>query len=119
MGKLTFHHTESQWYLGQHLAPILTLFAIFSVALNAMQVGLSVPDNERLPGWYHFAGVSRWFAVVSLILVAVFVALILDIVGFMFVHNLWFSWIVLRHEKEKAKGNTGGAQTPVFQSSVV
>ena len=62
LGKLTFHHSDAQWgaYLGRFLAPLLSLFAVLSVALGAMQVELGVQGSlhDSLPKWTYFAYVS-------------------------------------------------------------
>ena len=62
LGKLTFHHSDAQWgaYLGRFLAPLLSLFAVLSVALGAMQVELGVQGSlhDSLPNWTYFAHVS-------------------------------------------------------------
>jgi hypothetical protein len=54
-------------YFSPFLAPLLFVFAIFSVLLSAMQVALAVEalDSKR---WLAFWNVSRWFAVVSIFL---------------------------------------------------
>jgi hypothetical protein len=54
-------------YFSPFLAPLLFVFAIFSVLLSAMQVALAVEalDSRR---WLAFWNVSRWFAVVSIFL---------------------------------------------------
>jgi hypothetical protein len=54
-------------YFSPFFAPLLFVFAIFSVLLSAMQVALAVEarDSRR---WVAFWNVSRWFAVVSIFL---------------------------------------------------
>lgn len=52
-------------YFSPYFAPLLFVFAIFSVLLSAMQVALAVEalDSKK---WVAFWNVSRWFAVVSI-----------------------------------------------------
>ena len=86
-GKLTFHHVDTQWasMLGSLLAPLLSVFAILSVVLSAMQVELAVPDTAGNARWAAFSSVSRWFCVVTLVVAAAVIACLGLFVVFMFV----------------------------------
>ena len=73
--KLTFHHIDAQWgaYLGRFLAPILSISALLSVPLSAMQAELGVRGSlqDSSPTWTHFAHVSRWFSRLILVITAI------------------------------------------------
>jgi hypothetical protein len=73
--KAYFHKVVWQYgnYLAQYYAPYLFLFAVFSVVLSAMQVGVAA-KNE----WQSFYDVSAWFSVATLIVVCL---VILGIIG--------------------------------------
>lgn len=106
LGKLTFHHMHPQWrsYLGQFFGPLLSIFAIFSVVLSAMQVGLAAQgfrDVER--NWTVFSSVSRWFSLATILLVAIGVLLLIALIIFMGVHDIWFAQSVLR-QKKRSRG---------------
>ncbi|KAK0632481.1 hypothetical protein B0T14DRAFT_419489 [Immersiella caudata] len=78
-GKLAYFHIYPQWgsFLAHILAPIITIFAVFSVVLNSMQVGLAAldmgPGNEG-SGWPAFVSVSIYFPVAIIISIAIVVA---------------------------------------------
>lgn len=75
---LAYYHIFPQWgsFLTHILAPIVTVFAVFSVVLNSMQVGLAAldmgPGNED-SGWPAFISVSIYFPVAIIISVAIIV----------------------------------------------
>ncbi len=78
--KSRYHQVEWQYgaYFAQYYAPILFLFAVFSLLLSAMQVVLAVQPVLEVndSSWLAFATVSRGFSVFTIFL-AVFVALLL------------------------------------------
>lgn len=116
--KLTFHHIDAQWgsYLGHFLAPLLSVFAIISVALNAMQVELGVQGSLQgtIPKWTYFAYVSRWFSCLILVIIALTVLSFSLLLAFMAVHDIWFARSVLR---QKGQGVAGISDK--FKSGVV
>ncbi|KAK0655625.1 hypothetical protein B0T16DRAFT_318965 [Cercophora newfieldiana] len=78
-GQLAYFHIYPQWgsFLEHILAPIITIFAVFSVVLNSMQVGLAAldmgPGNEG-SGWPAFVSVSVYFPIAIIIFIAIVVA---------------------------------------------
>ncbi|KAK1829435.1 hypothetical protein QBC39DRAFT_356560 [Podospora conica] len=85
-GHLAYFHMHPQWgsVMSRILAPVVTVFAIFSVALNSMQVALQAldmtegGDGER---WRGLVSASLWFPIVLMILIAVsFLVFVLGIV---------------------------------------
>lgn len=101
--KLTFHHIDAQWgaYLRRFLAPILSIFAVLSVALSAMQVELGVQGSlqESLPKWTYFAYVSRWFSCLILVIIVITVIFFSLLIAFMVLHDIWFARSVLRQRR--------------------
>lgn len=75
--KLTFHHIDAQWgaYLARFLAQMLSIFAVLSIALSAMQVELGVQGSlqDSLLEWTYFAYVSRWFSCLILVIIVIIV----------------------------------------------
>ncbi|KAK1757310.1 hypothetical protein QBC47DRAFT_153965 [Echria macrotheca] len=77
--RLAYFHIYPQWgsFLAHIFAPVITVFAIFSVVLNSMQVGLAAlamgPGNED-SGWPAFISVSVYFPVAIIIFVAGFLS---------------------------------------------
>lgn len=64
-------HGQYGAYFAQFYAPILFIFAAFSVALGAMQVALATePFIPVRPSWIAFARVSRGFSICALVCVA-------------------------------------------------
>jgi hypothetical protein len=59
-------------YFARFYGPILFIFAVFSVVLNAMQVALAVLPLSDIqpPSWSAFARASKGFAVFTLVCVA-------------------------------------------------
>lgn len=101
--KLTFHHIDAQWgaYLGRFLAPLLSIFAVLSVALSAMQVELGVQGSlqESLPKWTYFAYVSRWFSCLILVIIVITMIFFSLLIAFMVLHDIWFARSVYRQRR--------------------
>ncbi|KAM7194935.1 hypothetical protein V8F33_006977 [Rhypophila sp. PSN 637] len=75
--KLAYFHIYPQWgqFLNHVLAPVITVFAVSTVVLNSMQVSLAAIDmgpegSADTDGWPRFIGLSKWFPIVVMILIA-------------------------------------------------
>ncbi|KAM7213522.1 hypothetical protein V8F06_011077 [Rhypophila decipiens] len=75
--KLAYFHIYPQWgqFLNAALAPVITVFAVSTVVLNSMQVSLAAIDmgpegSGDTDGWPRFIGLSKWFPIVVMILIA-------------------------------------------------
>ena len=116
--KLTFHHIDAQWgaYLGHFLAPLLSIFAVLSVALSAMQVELGVQGSLQysLPKWTHFAYVSRWFSCLILVIIVITALFFSLLIAFMALHDIWFARSVLQQRRRAPAEISNG-----FKSGVV
>ncbi|KAK0753738.1 hypothetical protein B0T18DRAFT_337548 [Schizothecium vesticola] len=108
---LAYFHMHPQWgsFMSRILAPVVTVFAIFSVALNSMQVALQAlqmtegGDGER---WRGLVAASLWFPVVLLVLIAV--AFLFFIGGLM----LMASKDLIQSNSVRRKKKEGGADGP-------
>ena len=75
-------HEQHGAYFAQFYGPILFMFGIFSVALNAMQVVLAVQPIVQLGrSWITFAQVSRGFSICTLLCVTLVVLLLLSLLA--------------------------------------
>lgn len=107
LGKLTFHHINAQWgtFLNGAIAPFIVIFVVFSVILNAMQVGLAVQGIHDVQlSWAAFVNVSKWFAVLVLILATLVVGFMFSITAFFFIHDIWFAQTIVRGKKKDPHG---------------
>jgi hypothetical protein len=119
LGKVTFHHVDAQWgtYLGKWLTPMLSLFAIFSVILSAMQVELAVQNNSKdINKWDIFSDISRWFSIATILLTAMGIVFLCLLIIFMFFHDIWFAQMVLRQERGR---KCQGLREVDFKSGVI
>jgi hypothetical protein len=83
----TYHQIHQQYgaRFAQYYAPLLFIFAVFSVALSAMQVALAYPTTMPSDqSWISFAKVSRGFSISTLVFVA-FCGLLLLVTFFVMV----------------------------------
>ncbi|KAK0628359.1 hypothetical protein B0T17DRAFT_588497 [Bombardia bombarda] len=76
-GRLAYFHIYPQWgsFLAHILAPVITVFAVCSVVLNSMQVSLAalamgVGPDFQVSGWPSFIGVSLYFPIAVIVLIA-------------------------------------------------
>ncbi|KAH0829765.1 hypothetical protein AYO21_06752 [Fonsecaea monophora] len=82
--RYTYQKVHGQYgaYFAQFYGPILFVFGVFSVALSAMQVGLAIQPFVKVgPSWTVFAEVSRWFAISTLLCVALIVLFLIAILA--------------------------------------
>lgn len=104
-GKLAYFHIYPQWgsFLKHTLAPIVTIFAVCSVVLNAMQVGLSAVAMLQTPPdglWPRFVAVSIWFSVVLMAGIAAGLVAVLFGIGIMGLKDLFRGNSVRRQKKK-------------------
>jgi hypothetical protein len=68
LGTTTYQHVGLQYIddFSPYFTPLLFVFAVVAIMLNAMQVGLQAVDLEAV-GWPGFVCLSRWFAIASII----------------------------------------------------
>ena len=104
--KMTFHHIHAQWrpFLGQIFTPLLSLLAIFTIILNAMQVELAVePIMDKENQWPAFAEFSRDMSILILVLTAGIAATFGVTVTILFVHDIWFARSVIKENRNGQK----------------
>ena len=120
LGKLTFHHMHAQWgpFLGQLFTPLLSLFAILSITLSAMQVGLaSEPVVGGSTASTALPKVSHVMSILVLILAASLVVCLSCLIIFMFSHDIWFARLVMKENKANMKSQA--RYNRVMKSGVV
>ena len=111
-GKLAYFHIYPQWgsFLKHILAPILAVFAVCSVVLNAMQVGLNAVAMRQIPPdgqWPEFVAVSTWFPVVLMITIAAGLVAALVGISIMGVKDLVWGEIVRQQKKKEGRRRAG------------
>jgi hypothetical protein len=110
-GKLAYFHIYPQWgsFLEHTLAPIVTIFAVCTVVLNSMQVGLAaiVIEPGTMTGtWPKFVSASLWFPVAVMIAIAVVLAI--GLIGVTVMGILDFrSGMTVRKKKKKGDNSFG------------
>jgi hypothetical protein len=79
LGKLSYFHVHGPWseWFERTFGPIIAIFAVISVMLSAMQVGLSAADPDSSLGLSVYAKSSWIVSILVLVLVAVVSALTL------------------------------------------
>ncbi|KUI54757.1 hypothetical protein VP1G_02138 [Cytospora mali] len=78
--RFTYHKVEGQYtaYFGHFYGPILFVFAVLSVPLDAMQVALAVqPPIVSNTAWIAFARMSWGFSIFTLFIVVILVSFLL------------------------------------------
>ncbi|KAK3899997.1 hypothetical protein C8A05DRAFT_17644 [Staphylotrichum tortipilum] len=103
-GRLAYFHIYPQWgsFLEHTLTPIITIFAVCSVVLNSMQVGLAaiVVEPGTVSGaWPKFVAASLWFPVLVMVAIAIVLAVALIGMGAMGVEDLIRGNYVRRRKK--------------------
>ncbi|KAL1840817.1 hypothetical protein VTJ49DRAFT_7716 [Mycothermus thermophilus] len=107
-GNLAYFHIYPQWgsFLEHTLAPIITIFAVCSIVLNAMQVSLAAMevgnevDTETLSrGWLQFLDASLWFPVVVMLSIAAVLGVAVIGMGVMGIRDFWRGNQVRRKRK--------------------
>lgn len=105
--KLAFHPVNVQWgtVLNGFVTPLITIFAIASVVLNAMQVYLAVSNLSVVSENAALVGASQWFSVVVLIFSAALTGILLCLITFFFFHGIWFARSILYKKKKDVGGD--------------
>ena len=99
LGKLTFHHMHPQWrsFFGQIFGPLLSLFAVLTIVLNAIQVELAAePVLSPTGRWLAFAEFSRCLSVMVLVLTACIATTFGITLIIFFTHDIWFARSVMK-----------------------
>ncbi|KAI9814869.1 MAG: hypothetical protein M1832_005671 [Thelocarpon impressellum] len=106
-------HGHYSTYLARFYGPLLFVFALFSVAVSAMQVEVTVqtlPDPGAGP-WAPFTRASRGFAVFTLISVCLTIAFIGALVAALVLREVSFA--LRDRAKKRRSGERGGRVTKV------
>ena len=101
--KLTYHHIDAQWgpFLSSFMTPFLAMFAVITIFLNAMQVGLAAQAIESpysSPG--SFVSFSGYFAIFAMVCAALTVFSVVLLMVVMLLHDICFA-IRITWEKKR------------------
>lgn len=101
LGKLTYFHLYPHMsdYLGSFVAPIITLFAVLSTILNSMQVVLAAQGLNSNDTWPVFLMISKWFAIVVIVLVALLLLGLVLFIVLMHLKDQYFAWSIKREQR--------------------
>ncbi|KAI9813031.1 MAG: hypothetical protein M1832_006422 [Thelocarpon impressellum] len=107
--RFTYHKLHGQYasYLARFYGPLLFVFALFSVALSAMQVEVSVqalPEPGSGP-WQPFTWASRGFAVFTLISVALAIAFLVTLSAALVIREACFAVPELLRKRWSGEGS--------------
>jgi multidrug transporter EmrE-like cation transporter len=92
--RFTYQKIHHQYgaHFAQFYAPLLFIFGVFSVALNAMQVVLAYPTFTSLgQSWVIFANTSRDFSICTLVCVVLVALLLIGTMSAMFLREIIFA----------------------------
>ncbi|KAL2266665.1 hypothetical protein VTJ83DRAFT_6017 [Remersonia thermophila] len=115
-GNLAYFHIYPQWgsFLEHTLAPIITIFAVCSIVLNAMQVSLASMEVENemdttvlSAGWRKFLDASLWFPVVVMVSIAAVLGVAVLGMGLMGLRDLWRGNLVRTKRKKYGDYDAG------------
>ncbi|KAK3362504.1 hypothetical protein B0T25DRAFT_7757 [Lasiosphaeria hispida] len=116
--RLAYFHIFPQWgsFLAHILAPLITVFAVFSVVLNSMQVGLAALDMGPVEnaGWPSFISISLYFPIAIIILIALVITLALGGLCIMGVKDLIHGNNVRRRKKKGGSVDDGKSHGMVW-----
>ncbi|KAK6332350.1 hypothetical protein TWF696_003068 [Orbilia brochopaga] len=92
--KVTFFHVDGEWGLifMSLLAPLIAIFAVLSILLAAMQVGLAAEALSSTDAWQVYIGVCKWFSVVVLLATTVASAGLLAVMAGVLIHEQVFAY---------------------------
>lgn len=109
--KMAYFHMLPQWgsYLQHLLTPIITVFAILTVILNAMQVTLAAhevgPESVE-PNWLPFINLSLYLPVAVMILISILLAFLLGgVLAMGFKDLIWAKTV--RHRRKHGNLQAG------------
>jgi len=95
LGQLEFHCDVKQYgaYFAQFYGPILFIFGVFAVILNAMQVVLAVQSsgNQNGESWNIFGSFCKVFSVFTLFVVLLVVLFLIALFLARGVREVWFA----------------------------
>ncbi|KAJ6256417.1 hypothetical protein Dda_8918 [Drechslerella dactyloides] len=92
--KVTFFHVNGEWgpIFMNILAPLIAVFAVLSILLTTMQVGLAAQSSTSTDSWQAYIGVCRWFSVVVLVATTTASAGLLALMAGVLIHEQVFAY---------------------------
>ena len=117
LGAVRFRHVGLQYIddFAPYFTPLLFVFAVMAILLNAMQVALAVEAIDAVQDWAVFNKFSRWFAVLSIILAVVPSLALLLLLGY----KILDEWVyALRQRRRRRRGGGKIADHQVQEKDV-
>ncbi|KAI9838288.1 MAG: hypothetical protein M1819_005556 [Sarea resinae] len=101
LGKFNFHRISAQYsdYFASFYGPILFAFAILSLVLSAMQVGMAIEALKTSDQWRRYWGLCRWFSVACLGLVLILVLWLITL----FLYKFVAEWVYALGDRQRLK----------------
>lgn len=109
LGRLHYHkiHRQYHTYFSRFYGPLLFIFGIFTVVLDAMQVtiGSSNAAVDQGGGWNRVTNICRWFSIITIVVVILIMFLLLSILSYRILRELVYALKdVLRLKKSSGAG---------------
>ena len=95
LGRLHYHKVHRQYhtYFSRFYGPLLFIFGIFTVVLDAMQVtiGSSSAAVDQGGGWNSVTNICRWFSIITILVVISIIILLLSMLSFRILRELVYA----------------------------
>ena len=95
LGRLHYHKIHRQYhnYFSRFYGPLLFIFGIFTVVLDAMQVtlGSSSVAVDQGGGWNSVINICRWFSIVTILVVIWIIILLLSMLSYRIFRELVYA----------------------------
>ena len=109
LGRLHYHkiHRQYHTYFSRFYGPLLFLFGIFTVVLDAMQVtiGSSSAAVDQGGGWNSVTNICRWFSIITILVVISIIILLLSMLSYRIIRELVYALKdILRLKKSSNAG---------------
>ena len=95
LGRLHYHKVHRQYhtYFSRFYGPLLFIFGIFTVVLDAMQVtiGSSSAAVDQGGGWNSVTNICRWFSIVTILVVISIIILLLSMLSYRILRELVYA----------------------------
>ncbi len=103
-------HRQYHTYFSRFYGPLLFIFAVFTVVLDAMQVTIgtsNVPVGQDR-GWSIVTSICRWFSIITILLILLIILLLLFMLSFRVLRELVYALKdMFRHKKSRGGADAG------------
>ena len=95
LGRLHYHkiHRQYHTHFSRFYGPLLFIFGIFTVLLDAMQVtiGSSSAAVDQGGGWNSVTNICRWFSIITILIVISIIVLLLSMLSLRILNELVYA----------------------------